>query len=212
MSMPRRDASWRTLESCWRAGNAALRIRLGSGSASDDNPACFANSADRATAVFDLAFSGSTTLALLARDWLWRRQRPQRSPHWMQCLDSVTTSTILQRRYQDPDHTLGNETRGSRIHESLWFGAARAIDARALFMGIAHTDFFRLEPRVRETVFLIDVETRRGLHVYDDRGLMLVTPSADDGIDVPEEWILETKELPAGYGEVLEPWREGCRR
>jgi hypothetical protein len=153
-----------------------------------DNDDYFDEVYNRAKKLFKFCFDKEDDIYLVAFSYKWRKQRIKKSNYLFKLIKSDSeTEKIFNRisnRYES------NE----KWNRLIVKGKIENIDTKNLILGLCNTDFSTMKPCIREEVHLININKKLIFHIYDDRGLDILTTDKkilNELYDQFNKWILE---------------------
>jgi Domain of unknown function (DUF3885) len=152
---------------------------------------------DRAVQIYEQAFQNTGDIVLIGEDEAWDAD-PKRwySLFSLPGLFRSNPPTLSSREFGEPED--------EDAYAVTWaFLPRRDLDPRLLFQAIANQDH-GLAPSVRGRIYLLDPSAELLLHMYDDRGLDIISTRREDLIPLHErfgDW------LNAARLNEDEPWR-----
>lgn len=159
---------------CWPIG---LRFDLQSES-STSNDAYFAEVVRRATVVFEAAFAPTDEVLMVVQrphHTRWFRRKRFRANHLvLRLLKASKQEATFQR--------LANHTCFAHTRQLIRFTVQRttlAIAYRQIMQAISHQDFPPRNPQLHDDVFFLNLRSKVILHMYDDRGLDVISPDVE---------------------------------
>ncbi|MBT9393895.1 DUF3885 domain-containing protein [Hymenobacter sp. NST-14] len=155
----------------------ALRFDLQSESSTSDD-AYFAEVLRRAAVVFEAVFAPTDEVLVVVqrpRHERWFRRWRFRANHLvLRLLKSSKQEAAFQR--------LANRTRFADTRQLIRFTVPRRITTiphRQILQAISHQDFPSRTPQLHDDVFFLNLRSKLILHMYDDRGLDLISPDVE---------------------------------
>jgi hypothetical protein len=159
---------------CWPIG---LRFDLQSEFSTSDD-AYFAEVLRRATVIFEAAFAPTDEVLVVVqrpRYTRWFRRWRFRAGHLVLRLLQASRKEVAFQR-------LANCTRFADTRQLVRFIVQRPAHAsayRTILQAISHQDFPPRRPQLHDDVFFLNLRSRVILHMYDDRGLDLISPDVE---------------------------------
>jgi Domain of unknown function (DUF3885) len=155
----------------------ALRFDLQSESSTSDD-AYFVEVLRRAAIVFEAVFAPTDEVLVVMqrpRYERWFRRWRFRATHLvLRLLKASKQEAAFQR--------LANRTRFASTRQLIRFTVqrpARAIAHRTIIQAISHQDFPPRKPQLHDDMFFLNLRSKLILHMYDDRGLDLISPDVE---------------------------------
>jgi hypothetical protein len=136
---------------------------------------------DRATRIYEQAFQNTADIVLISQDWEWDAD-PNRwySLFSLARLFRATPSAPSSREFKQLEE--------EDAYTITWAILPRSdLDARLLFQAIANQDHGRT-PSVRGRIYLLDPGAELLLHMYDDRGLDVISTRRTHLIPLHEQF------------------------
>lgn len=155
----------------------ALRFDLQSES-STSNDAYFAEVLRRATVVFEAVFAPTDEVLVVV-------QRPRHTRWFGRCRFRASHLVLRLLKATKPEtafQRFANRTRFAHTRQLIRFTVqrpARVIAHRTILQAISHQDFPSRRPQLHDDVFFLNLRSKLILHMYDDRGLDLISPDVE---------------------------------
>ena len=188
---------WNEIENLLKATRFALRLEL---RPTDRNlaefdyiqaklPSYFPTVIGAASVAFESVFSPEEQMIMICRRHGGKRVHIRKKDFCFKQIQFDPNVSIHFRKRKEGD-------RGYWIREALVTGLCRKIiNYRNLFLGIAHADF-GMVPTIRHANFFVSVERGLVFFMYDDRGLLIASPSQEDLPELPSSLnILKREDL-----------------
>ena len=153
-----------------------------------DNSEYFQEVYHRAKKLFEFCFDQENNIYLTVFSYKWRKQRIRKSNLIFRLLnknlDRDLKFDIISNRYEP------NEKWNRLILKEK----VKNIDTDKLIIGLCNTDFPMLRPSISEEVYLINIDKKLIFHIYDDRGLDILSTDTETLKELYskfDKWILE---------------------
>lgn len=170
---------WNQVKSCLNNAQLSVRLELRPTDRNLDEydyvqaekPNYFSTVIDSASLAFESVFGKDETIAALYRRWGSKRTHIQKNSFGLRQVqfEQNVFLRFKQRRTNE---------RGVWVREALVWGDRQKFNHRNTFLGIAHQDFQK-QPVIRGRVIFVSLERGLVFWMYDDRGLLIATPSKD---------------------------------
>lgn len=177
---------WNEVKSCLKNTQFAVRLELRPTDRNLDEydyiqavkPNYFPTVIDAASLVFESTFAPDEAIAMLCRRWGSKRTHIRTSGFGLKQVqfDQDVSLSFKKRKTKE---------RGIWIREALVLGDRRKFNHRNIFLGIAHADF-NIQPMIREWVVFVSLQKELVYFMYDDRGVLIASPSKETLPTLPE--------------------------
>jgi Domain of unknown function (DUF3885) len=178
-------------------GNLGLRFDLQKGETGEEE--YFVEVSKRSTSLFEAAFDPNDNVFLVFRDYKWKRRKIRFANYCFKQIDDLKKNevdySVVRNLYENKKDDIYNV--------AVLKIKANRINYKNILTAIANTDF---PPRIPRFKFLSSVEvyfinTTQNLifHMYDDRGLDIVSSDAKILKSIYtkySEWILDANREP----------------
>lgn len=142
----------------------------------------------RSKKLFEYCFEQNDTVYLSVFSYKWRKQRIKKSNFIFKLLKSSSESENVF------DKVANRYEPNEKWNRLLIKEKIKNIDIHNLITGLCNADFPTMRPCIREEVYLMNIDKKLIFHIYDDRGLDILTTDKKffhETYDRFDKWILE---------------------
>ncbi len=151
----------------------------------------FQHSMNRAVRIFESTFEPQDQIFLIIISFKRKRNKIRRSNFIFKQIEHLKSTNISYKRIKDP---YNEGEKYLTYNQALISCVVSSVNYREILSGIINSDFGLRKPNVGEIVLFINERTQTILHVYDDRGLDIISAEKESLWPIftkHKDWVLD---------------------